>query len=138
MESQKDAVSLLRLTLRYRRHQIHDAWHDDLAAVVLSTANFDWQFLTKRPQNLTKFYSTEILNRVWAGTTVKNQEEVDRRIPILRRVLALLRWLSIEPLLEPLALDLSGLQWVIIGGESGPKSRERLMDLAWMNSVIAQ
>lgn len=115
---------------------IQQSWRDDLSALVLATPCLDWQFLTKRPQNLTKFYSTEVLNRVWLGTTIENQKEANRRITILRQIRARVRWLSVEPLLEYIDLDLRDIDWIVIGGESGADCRP--MDLAWLQSVIAQ
>lgn len=113
-------------------------WRDDLARIVLDTPHLDWQFLTKRPQNLAKFYSDEIIRRLWAGTTVENQQEADRRIPILLEIPAPIHWLSVEPLLEPITLNLSAIDWVIVGGESGRNWRSRFMDLSWMRSIVEQ
>jgi protein gp37 len=113
-------------------------WQEDLANVVLNTPSLDWQFLTKRPQNLTKFYPAEVIRRIWAGTTVENQEWAARRIPILVQIPSLIHWLSVEPLLEPIELNLSAIDWVIIGGESGPKWRQRIMDIRWMRSIVEQ
>jgi protein gp37 len=114
------------------------SWRDDLSCVVLNTPNLDWQFLTKRPQNLMRFYPPEVIERIWAGTTVENQQEANRRIPILQKIPAPIRWLSVEPLLEPIELNLAGIHWVVIGGESGPKWRERIMNISWMRSIVDQ
>ncbi|MBS0474285.1 MAG: DUF5131 family protein, partial [Proteobacteria bacterium] len=59
------------------------------------------------------------------------------RIDSLRRVNAAIRFLSVEPLLEDVgALELAGIDWVIVGGESGPKARP--MRQAWVDSIRAQ
>ena len=71
---------------------------------------------------------------VWLGVTTENQAEADRRIPILQSIPAVVRFLSAEPLLEQIAPDLSGIHWVIVGGESGIKRRP--VDLAWMRSCV--
>jgi protein gp37 len=115
---------------------ILQAWRDDLAEIVLNTPNLDWQFLTKRPQNLAKFYSHEILQRVWVGATVENQQEADRRIPILAQIPALIRWLSIEPLLERVQLNLTEIGWMIVGGESG--RHRRVCEVEWIVDVVMQ
>jgi protein gp37 len=67
------------------------------------------------------------------GVTVENQE-CTHRIDHLRETGAAVKFLSMEPLLGPVAgLDLSGIDWVIVGGESGPKARP--MDESWVLSI---
>ena len=56
---------------------------------------------------------------VWIGTTVEDQIRANERIPLLRAVPASVRFLSCEPLLGVVGLDLDGIHWVICGGESG-------------------
>ena len=74
---------------------------------------------------------------VWIGSTVVNQEEADRDIPKLLAVPARVRFLSIEPLLEDVGkLNLSGIDWAIIGGESGPGCRP--MEKPWVVSLRRQ
>jgi protein gp37 len=71
------------------------------------------------------------------GVTVENQQTAGNRIPILRKTPAALRFLSCEPLLEPIDLgDLTGIDWVIVGGESGPRSRP--CDIRWIESIVSQ
>ena len=72
----------------------------------------------------------------WAGTTIENQEWADRRIPALLQVPAPVRFLSCEPLLGALTLDLTGIHWVIAGGESGPGARPSHPD--WFRSLRDQ
>lgn len=73
---------------------------------------------------------------VWFGVSVENQQ-CKSRIDILRQVPANVLFLSLEPLLEDLGeLDLTGISWCIVGGESGPHSRP--MDLAWARSIVKQ
>lgn len=77
------------------------------------------------------------LPNVWVGTSVENKKHGVPRIGQLRKVPATVRVLSIEPLLEDLGdLDLTGIGWVLVGGESGPRSR--LCELAWIRKVVAQ
>ncbi|TMG00655.1 MAG: DUF5131 family protein, partial [Chloroflexi bacterium] len=72
---------------------------------------------------------------VWVGVSVENQRWTSR-IDDLRRVPAAVRFLSCEPLLGPLNLDLTGIHWVIAGGESGRRARP--MRAQWASSVRDQ
>lgn len=78
---------------------------------------------------------------IWLGVSVENQAAAEARIPLLLQTPAALRWISAEPLLGPLRLDdwLRGqgeLNWVVVGGESGP--RARAMRQGWVRSVRDQ
>lgn len=78
----------------------------------------------------------EALPNVWLGVSVENAD-VEDRIEKLRRVPAAVRFLSCEPLLGPLAgIDLTGIGWVIVGGESGPGARP--MGIQWARSIVQQ
>ncbi|MBI4311591.1 MAG: phage Gp37/Gp68 family protein [Chloroflexi bacterium] len=101
---------------------------DRVFQVMADCPHHCFQILTKRPERMLEYsqrlgVSRTWPNHVWAGTSVENQYWADRRVPILREVPAPVRFLSCEPLLKPLSLDLSGIDWVIVGGESGPKAR---------------
>lgn len=108
--------------------------------VIRSTPMLDWQLLTKRAPNIAKFLPDDWGNgyhNVWLGVTVEDVLFGKPRIDILRQIPARIRFLSIEPLLEDLReLDLTGIHWVIIGGESGPGCRT--MNPHWVDSVIEQ
>jgi protein gp37 len=83
-----------------------------------------FQILTKRSERLLEL-SGEVVwtSNIWMGVTVENQE-CSFRIDDLRKTGAVTKFLSMEPLLGPVArLDLTGINWVIVGGESGPKAR---------------
>ena len=78
---------------------------------------------------------------VWLGVSVENQETADERIPILLETPAAHRWVSAEPLLGPVDLHLylppyagSGIDWIVVGGESGPHSRS--MEQHWLAQVL--
>jgi len=72
-------------------------------------------------------------DNVWMGTSVESADYL-QRIDVLRRVPAAVRFLSLEPLLGPIPqLDLDGIHWVIVGGESGPGARP--MEPAWVREV---
>lgn len=83
-----------------------------------------FQVLTKRADILSK-YSNELVwsKNIWMGVTVENQENVSR-VDFLRNVDANVRFISIEPLIGEIKdLNLEGIDWVIVGGESGPGAR---------------
>jgi protein gp37 len=80
----------------------------------------DFQVLTKRARRMAElFHGTKLPKNIWIGATAENQAMADARIPELLKVDAAVRFLSVEPMLEPITLDLSGIDWVICGGESG-------------------
>lgn len=116
------------------------ALRDRLFEVIRNTPNIDWQLLTKRAPNIKKMLPADWGNgwpNVWIGCTVEDVKHGLPRIEHLRQVPAKVRFLSIEPLLEDLGeLDLTGIDWVIVGGESGP--RYRPMNTAWAESIRAQ
>ncbi len=70
---------------------------------------------------------------IWLGVSVENQETADERIPLLRETPAAVRWLSCEPLLDAIDLEPEGLDWIVVGGESGPKARP--MEPAWAQRI---
>lgn len=135
-------------------------WRADLFRLIDATPNLDWLLLTKRIGNARdmikqarglpdcEWYGQA---NVWIGATVVNQEEADRDIPKLLDTPAARRFLSMEPLLGPVDLSgnlpaeralrwhrpmLSMLDWVIVGGESGPEARPMHPD--WARSVRDQ
>ncbi len=90
------------------------------------TPNLDWLLLTKRPENIRRMWASNMSHRpnVWLGTSISNQETADKFVPELRecRDLAPVLFLSAEPLLGSLNLDLTGIDQVIVGVESsGPR-----------------
>lgn len=76
------------------------------------------------------------LVNLWIGVSVEDQARADERIPLLRQTPAAVRWLSVEPLLERVELDLHGIDWVVVGGESGPGARQCNVD--WIRDVVRQ
>lgn len=96
-----------------------------------------YQILTKRPERareLDKNLSWK--SNIWFGTTVEHQDYTER-IDMLRETSAKVKFLSLEPLLGPLSkLNLSGINWVIVGGESGPHSRP--IYKAWVTDIRKQ
>lgn len=96
-----------------------------------------FQILTKRAERLRDLANSLCWPRnVWMGVSVEN-EFYRCRIDMLRNVEASIRFLSLEPLLGPLRdLDLRLIDWVIVGGESGPRSRP--IKLAWVRGIRDQ
>lgn len=93
-----------------------------------------FQVLTKRPARCLEL-SNDLCwpDNVWMGTSVESADYL-RRIELLRRVPAAVRFLSLEPLLGPLPqLCLDGIHWVIVGGESGPGARQ--MEPSWVREI---
>lgn len=85
-----------------------------------------FQVLTKRAERLACF---DYPPNVWLGVTVESDRYLSR-VEALRDVGGAVRWLSCEPLLSPLTLDLDGIHWVVVGGESGPRARPMAPDWA--------
>jgi protein gp37 len=130
-----------------------DAWRDEAWDIVRRTPHLTYQILTKRPENiaarLPKDWGRGYPN-VWLGVSVEEQRYADERIPLLLETRAAIRFLSVEPQLGPVDLDLrqlalgcgprpiktTGIDWVIQGGESGPKARP--FDLAWARDLRDQ
>jgi protein gp37 len=83
-----------------------------------------FQVLTKRAEILEKYYTLlDWTPNIWMGVTIENNR-VTHRIDSLRKVPALVRFLSVEPMISAIPnMNLLGIDWVIVGGESGPKSR---------------
>lgn len=107
------------------------------------TPHLDWLLLTKRPENIARLYPptwTEKrlppIRNIWLGCTAEDQKRADERVPRLVEVRAAVRFLSCEPLLGPVELALNGIDWVIVGGESGHGARP--FNLAWARSVVTQ
>jgi protein gp37 len=124
-------------------HDVPEVFVRKIFEVMLREDRHVYQVLTKRPARALRFYERNrdlfpagrIPGHIWMGTSVENQAVVFR-VDQLRRVPALVRFLSCEPLLGPLRLDLSGIHWVIAGGESGTVHRR--MDLDWARGVRDQ
>lgn len=103
-------------------------------AVMNQSPQHVFQVLTKRPEvALAHAPGLTFSSNIWMGVTVENWAAVPR-IDLLRKIPAKVRFLSVEPLLEALPkLNLKGIHWVIVGGESGPKARP--MDAEWVRRV---
>ena len=111
-----------------------------LWSLIEETPMLDWLLLTKRPENMLRFAPWQLQwpSNIWAMTSIENQEQAEKRIPLLAEVLASVRGLSVEPLIGPvnLAQWLQDIHWVIVGGESGPGSRP--INPEWVRSIRDQ
>ena len=131
--------------LRIFVNSMSDLFHGDIPVEfieqvfgVMNKANWhQYQVLTKRSQRLREL--SDRMNwqpQIWMGVSVENQRHAFR-IDDLRRTGAAVKFLSLEPLLGPLPdLNLEGIDWVIVGGESGPGARP--MRPEWVADIQAQ
>ena len=76
------------------------------------------------------------LENVWCGVSAEDQPYADERLAHLRETPAAVRWVSAEPLLGPIKADLTGIDWMVVGGESGPRARPMHPD--WARSLRDQ
>jgi len=142
-------------------NEVPDQWRHDLYSLIEVTPAMTWLLLTKRIGNAAKMLPRRpdwtpsndgpgSFPNAWLGATIVNQDEADRDVPKLLAIPAAVRWISAEPLLGPVGLRpfmpfqvetgpfrwKRGLDWVVIGGESG--SNYRPMDMEHARSLIAQ
>jgi len=138
----------LKEPLRWHRPRVvfvnsmSDLFHDGVPSTFIAdvfdtmvAANWhSFQVLTKRPERAAKLaHDLPWPANVWLGVSVESAKYL-KRIDILRKIPAAIRFLSIEPLLGPLPeLDLTGIHWVIVGGESGPLARPMHED--WVRKI---
>jgi protein gp37 len=130
----------------YFVNSMSDLFHEDIPEayirqvfdVIKNAPQHTFQILTKRAERMLQFLkSYDASKNAWLGVSVENKKHGVPRIDKLRRVQAHIRFLSIEPLLEGLGdIDLTNIQWVIVGGESGPKARP--MKPEWVLEIKRQ
>jgi protein gp37 len=118
-----------------------DIWREKLWKVIGATPELDWLLLTKRPEAVGRLspWRDDWPSNVWLGTTVEDQEAAEARLPHLAALSAVVRFISAEPLLGPLDVCRwlgSTIDWVITGGESGPKARAS--SPSWFRMLLAQ
>ena len=121
-------------------HEDADEWRDEAWQVVKACPNLHFQILTKRPERIASCLPADWGDgypNAWLGVSVEDRKYGLPRIDYLRDIPAAVRFLSVEPLLEDLGrVDLRGIDWMIVGGESGPGYRP--MDYAWAKSLRDQ
>jgi len=117
---------------------VSDRFLDRVFSVIKKTPQHTYQILTKRSERLSDYFARRTcpLN-VWLGVSVEDRRYGVPRIDHLRKVDAHVRFLSAEPLLQDLGvIDLAGIHWVIVGGESGHRARP--MREEWVANIQAQ
>jgi protein gp37 len=118
--------------------QVPDSFIEQVFETMRVATQHTFQVLTKRAERIAAFAKTHsVPTNVWVGVSVENKRHGVPRIDHLRSVPASIRFLSIEPLLEDVGqLDLYGIDWVIVGGESGAGARP--MNAQWARNVRKQ
>lgn len=118
-------------------HDVPLSYIQDVFSVMVRAHWHEYQVLTKRADRLLEL-SPDLpwAPQIWQGVSVENEDYLDR-IDCLRQTGAKVKFLSIEPLLGPMPqLDLRGIDWVIVGGESGPGARP--VDPSWVLAIRDQ
>lgn len=107
--------------------------------VMRKTPHHNYQILTKRPERMKKLLSSkihEVLPNIWIGTSVENSDTTGR-IDLLRETPAAIRFISFEPLIDSVGhVNLDGIHWAIVGGESGGKARP--IKECWIDEIHKQ
>jgi protein gp37 len=137
--------------------EVQIVWLQRFLKLIAQTPNLEWLLLTKRPGNwesrmraivnlndpiasliAQNWLNGEAPSNIWVGVTAENQNLLQLRNPQLGKIPAKLKFLSCEPLLEPLDLScaIEQINWVIAGGESGRNAR--VCDLGWLQSIADQ
>lgn len=143
-------VSSLTAPLEWRKskrifvNSMSDLFHCDVPTtfikkvwdVMAECPQHHFQVLTKRPERMADLFATseiKVLNNVWVGTSVENNE-VKGRIEHLKTIKNSTLFISFEPLIGEISeIDLRGVHWAIVGGESGPRSRP--MQETWVEQL---
>ncbi|MCL2331838.1 MAG: phage Gp37/Gp68 family protein [Proteobacteria bacterium] len=109
-----------------------------IISVIEKTPQHQYQILTKRADVMYKYFKThKVPDNVWVGVTVENKVSGVPRMDYLRKITAKIHFISAEPLLEDLGeLNLKGIDWVIVGGESGINARP--MEESWAVNIQKQ
>ena len=116
--------------------KVPDSFIQQVFAAMQAAPQHRYQILTKRSARLAALApQLDWPAYVWMGVSVESQRWLDR-CAVLRQIPAAVKFVSCEPLLGPLELDLTGLDWVIVGGESGPGARA--MDPEWARQLRDQ
>lgn len=120
---------------------VPDEYIEDVVSVMVGANWHTYQVLTKRSQRLAQLLSTKLEfaakeRHIWWGVSVEDRRYGVPRVQHLRSSPAAVKFLSIEPLLEDLGqFDISGIDWAIVGGESGRGARP--MDKEWVENIYA-
>ena len=123
-----------------------DPWRDEAWSMIKNTPNLIYQILTKRPSRILANLPADWGNgypNVWLGVSAENQDEANRRIPLLLEAPAVVKFVSIEPQLSLVELTnlvkpTNKVDWVIYGGESGDSLTSRPIDPEWIRIGLAE
>ena len=123
---------------------VPDDWIGQVMEIMNAARHHTYQVLTKRPDRMASYLASSSMNwgralpHVQWGTSVEDQESFEVRWWLLRDAAVSFRWLSMEPLLGPIRLELDYLEldWVVVGGESGPGARP--MHPQWARDIRDQ
>lgn len=119
----------------FESHPTADAIRPEVWEIIRQTPELDWQLLTKRPENIeARLPSDWPMANVWLGTSIEDRKSCARR-DILVKIPAVVHFISAEPLIEDIAgtLDLQDIEWILVGGESGPGFRP--MEKRWALNI---
>ncbi len=122
--------------------EVPDDYIVEVARVMMEASWHQFQVLTKRADRIHMLLKTKLrfatgTNHIWWGVSVENRKHGLPRIDELRDTPASIKFLSIEPLLEDLGpVNLSGIDWVIVGGESGRGARP--IEESWVKDLLRQ
>ena len=120
--------------------EVPDGYIEDVVKVMVEANWHTYQVLTKRSERLRDMLSTKLRfaseeNHIWWGVSVEDKRYGLPRVDHLRTTPAAVRFLSIEPLLEDLGeFSVSGIDWTIVGGESGHGARP--MQQKWVDNIL--
>jgi protein gp37 len=121
---------------------IPDEYIEHCFDVMASAKWHTYQVLTKRPERMRSLFSNKLkkyshLMHIWCGVSVENKKHGIPRIEILRKTKCSVKFLSMEPLLENLGeINLKSIDWLIVGGESGNRSRP--LKREWVKDIQIQ
>ena len=109
----------------------------DIFSIMNRASWHTFQILTKRPERLSEIVPiVSWTANIWLGVTIESPEYINR-LDFLKKTPARIKFISAEPLLAPLGkIDFSGIDWLIVGGESGPNAR--VMEEAWVLDLLFQ
>lgn len=121
-----------------------DEWRSDAWEIIKKNPHLTFQILTKRPERIKQCLPKDWgqgYNNVWLGISCENQAAYNHRSPYLEAISAKVKFLSLEPLLSLIKLDKRqfGVDWIIVGGESGNTTgafRFRRTDIDWIHSIV--
>lgn len=122
--------------------EVPDAYIEKIARVMLAANWHTYQILTKRAPRMSRLLQTKLrmvadAPHVWWGVSVDDRSHGLPRVELLREAKPKVAFLSVEPLLEDLGhFSLKGINWVIVGGESGPRARP--IEADWVRSIQRQ